>query len=99
MGPGGYTQGFDNDVPHFDQRGHYQTHNDIERTRHKARRRRMEGRIHEAELEGGTSNLMNFLLVSGVLATILGVPVVLGGLLGDGGRGKRFKVDETRSQT
>lgn len=57
----------------------------------------MEGRIHEAELEGGTSHITNFFLVCGILGMILGIPVVLSGLLG--GRGKKYRVDENKSQT
>ena len=94
MGPGGYAQGFDNDVPHFDQRGHYRTHSEIERSRHRARRRGVEGRIHEAELEQGSiSGMGNFVLVCGVLGTILAVPVLLAGVMGDGGR-KKVRVED-----
>jgi hypothetical protein len=54
----------------------------------------MEGRIHEAELEQRSmSGAMNFVLVCGVLGTILAVPVMLGGLIGNGGR-KKVKVED-----
>lgn len=82
MGPGGYVRGFDNDVPHFDQSGHFRTHSEIERSRHRARRRRTM-RIEEAEAEaGGVSSLGNFVLVCGVLATIVAVPVGIGAVIG-----------------
>ncbi|KAF2770061.1 DnaJ-domain-containing protein, partial [Teratosphaeria nubilosa] len=68
-GPGGFTQGFDNDVRHFDQKGHYRTHSEIERTRHKARRKQYT--ISEDDIAaaaaGGTSTLANFVMISGVL--------------------------------
>jgi hypothetical protein len=49
----------------------------------------VEERIHEAELEQrSVSGAMNFVLVCGVLGTILAVPVMLGGLIGYGGRKK-----------
>ncbi|KAH9839644.1 DnaJ-domain-containing protein [Teratosphaeria destructans] len=68
-GPGGFTSGFDNDVRHFDQQGHYRTHSGIERTRHKARRKRYP--ISEDDIAaaatGGTSTLVNFVVISGVL--------------------------------
>ena len=85
MGPGGWTAGYDNDVPHFDQRGHYQTHSGIERTRHKARRKR-DVRIDEAEMDRGSSAAFGFVMLSGVLAAILGVPVLIGSFTGGGGR-------------
>lgn len=70
-GPGGFTAGFDNDVPHFDQRGHYQTHSQIERTRHRARRKQQ---IRHEEAEGGGSHSMafSFLMLSTVLLVIFG---------------------------
>lgn len=80
MGPGGYTTGYDNDVPHFDHRGHYQTHSEIERTRHKARRKRTDVRVEQAEMDRGTSALFGFVMLSGVLAAVLGVPVMIGKL-------------------
>jgi len=82
MGPGGYVHGFDNDVPHFDQSGHYRTHSEIERSRHRARRKRTV-RIEEAEAEAGSvSSLGGFVMVCGVLATILAVPVGIGAVIG-----------------
>ena len=78
MGPGGYSQGYDNDVPHFDQRGHYQTHSGIERTRHKARRKTTI-RVEEAEESArGSSVAFGFVMLSGVLGIILAVPVIIG---------------------
>lgn len=88
MGPGGFTTGFDNDVPHFDHRGHYQTHSTIERTRHKARRKAQEERIDEAEMDRGTSAAFGFFMLSGVLVATLGVPVLIGRFQG-GREGQR----------
>lgn len=76
-GPGGFSTGFDNDVPHFDQRGHYQTHSTIERTRHKARRRRMV-RVEELDFEGGSSVLGRFIMLTGVLVSIFAISGALG---------------------
>lgn len=90
MGPGGFAQGFDNDVPHFDHRGHYQTHSGIERTRHKARRKRTV-RVEEAETDRGTSTLVGFVMLSGVLAAVLGVPLVIGSMQGSRGKQKDGK--------
>ena len=105
MGPGGYTSGFDNDVPHFDQRGHYRTHNDIERTRHKARRRTGGiggGRVREEDLMGdggaGDGAGMRFVLVCGILATIVAVPVGISGLFSGLDRRKKVRADSTTSQ-
>lgn len=73
MGPGGFTAGFDNDVPHFDNRAHTQTHSQIERMRHKARRKRT---VHFEEAEmtgGGNSVLFNFFMLTGILGVIAGV--------------------------
>ena len=82
--------GFDNDVPHFDQGGHFRTHSEIERSRHRARRRRTV-RVEEAEEEvGGGSSLGGFVMVCGVLATILAVPVGIGAVIG----GRRRRVED-----
>lgn len=74
-GPGGFTSGFDNDVRHFDQQGHYRTHSDIERTRHRARRKYAQT-VREDDLDygggGGSSMMVNFFVISGVLAVIFG---------------------------
>ncbi|GAB7355046.1 hypothetical protein MBLNU459_g5644t1 [Dothideomycetes sp. NU459] len=70
-GPAGFTQGLDNDVPHFDRDGHFRTHESVERARHRARRRQA---VAE-EMAGGSgpSMLFNFFLLSGVLTVIFGV--------------------------
>ncbi|KAK5127550.1 hypothetical protein LTR85_006890 [Meristemomyces frigidus] len=73
-GPGGFTTGVDNDVRHFDHHGHYRTHSTIERTRHKARRKQYQS-VSEDDLDysGGSSVMFNFVLMSGVLASIFGI--------------------------
>ncbi|KAK3680317.1 hypothetical protein LTR37_021342 [Vermiconidia calcicola] len=93
-GPGGFTSGYDNDVPHFDQRGHYQTHSQIERTRHKARRKHVDHiRMEAAEADRGTSVMLSFFMLGGVLLAVLGVPMAIGTFMNQ--RGKRQK-DEGR---
>lgn len=69
MGPGGFASGFDNDVPHFDQRGHYQTHSTIEKTRHRTRRKRGVS-AEDLDFEGGGSMLFNFFAISGILGIV-----------------------------
>ena len=77
--------GFENDVPHFNHQGHYQTQSNIERSRHKARRKR-DVRLDELEQEGrGGSTLFNFVWVSGMFVGIFAV----GGLLSGQSRGPR----------
>ncbi|KAK5110702.1 hypothetical protein LTR62_005579 [Meristemomyces frigidus] len=82
-GPGGFTSGFANDVGHFDHEGHLRTHSSIERTRHKARRRPAARiRIDEAGESDyrGSSAVVNFFVISGVLVLVVGVSgVVVGG--------------------
>ncbi|KAI7549605.1 hypothetical protein KC331_g3693 [Hortaea werneckii] len=92
-GPGGFTQGFDNDVRHFDQRGHQRTHSHIERNRHRARRRSAKG-ISEAEIDysGGNPTVFNFVVVGGVLVLILGITR---GIFGWGERKVKKKVKES----
>ena len=65
MGPGG-VHGFEDAVPHFDAGGHLRTHSEIERLRHRARRRR--ARVRMEEVEAGTSALGSFGMVCAVLA-------------------------------
>ncbi|KAK0249870.1 hypothetical protein LTS09_015030 [Friedmanniomyces endolithicus] len=78
-GPGGFTAGFSNDVPHFDHEGHLKTHSTIEQTRHRARRK---VRVQAAESDDpGPSALVNFIMISGVL---LGAVGISGTLLGRG---------------
>lgn len=64
--------GMDNDVPHFNNQAHTQTHSDLERTRHKARRKRTI-RVEEAEPASGNSLLFNFVMLTGILGVIAGV--------------------------
>ncbi|GIZ43356.1 hypothetical protein CKM354_000658800 [Cercospora kikuchii] len=73
MGPGGFAQGLDDDVPHFDARGHFKTHEQIqrermERNRVRARLRRKQGASFDDV--GGGSMLVNFFVVGGVLGGI-----------------------------
>ncbi|KAG9548512.1 DnaJ-domain-containing protein, partial [Aureobasidium melanogenum] len=70
-GPAGYQAGFNNDVPHFDRDGHFRTHDNVMKNRHKARRR-SDG-VTTDDILGSTSMLVNFVLLSGVLAVIFGV--------------------------
>lgn len=74
-GPSGYQAGFNNDVPHWDREGHFRTHDNVEKTRHKARRRSVN--VSTDDILNNTSMLVNFVLLSGVLAVIFGVSGVL----------------------
>lgn len=71
-GPGGFAHGLDDDVPHFDSKGHYQTHSTIERTRHRARRRatRVTG---EGEHDTSSGIVLGFFTVSGILLFGVGI--------------------------
>jgi len=63
----------DNDVPHFDQHGHQVRHENLDRSRHRARRR-VERTLDDLDYGGGGSSpLFQFVMVSGVLGIILGV--------------------------
>ena len=67
-----------------------QTHEEIERTRHRARRRQRDARLEEMEAAGGAGNSVafNFFLISGVLTFVLGLSGAFSGLqLGGGGGG------------
>jgi len=64
--------GGDHDVPHFDQRGHYQTHETLEQRKKRARQR-VQRSEDDLDYSGGSSPLFNFVLVSGALAIIFGV--------------------------
>ena len=74
-GPSGYQAGFNNDVPHWDRDGHLRTHDNVEKTRHKARRRSVN--VSTDDILNNTSMLFNFVLLSGVLTVIFGVSGVL----------------------
>jgi len=92
MGPGGFASGFDNDVPHFDQRGHYRTHSEIEKTRHRARRKKsMTGRNEGVDIDEGSSVLFNFFLVSGALTAIVAFSRLFLGLSSIHGTDKQRK--------
>jgi hypothetical protein len=77
-GPSGFTQGVDNDVPHFDQYGHQVRHEKLDRSRHKARRR-VERTLDDLDYTGGSSPLFQFFMMSGVLGVILGVGAFVSG--------------------
>ena len=64
--------GEENDVPHFDQKGHYQTHETLEQRR-KRMRQRLRRDENDLDYSGNSSPLFNFFLVSGALAVIFGV--------------------------
>ncbi|KAG9744220.1 hypothetical protein KCU75_g15135, partial [Aureobasidium melanogenum] len=51
--------------------GHFRTHDNVMKNRHKARRR-SDG-VTTDDILGSTSMLVNFVLLSGVLAVIFGV--------------------------
>jgi hypothetical protein len=90
-GPGGFAMGYDNDVRHFDHLGHYRTHSDIERTRHKARRKVVQDA--EEEYEGGNSTLFNFFMLSGMLGVVFITSGVIWGLSSDERRKGRREGD------
>ncbi|KAK0937558.1 hypothetical protein LTR29_010891 [Friedmanniomyces endolithicus] len=76
-GPGGFTAGFSNDVPHFDHEGHLKTHSTIEQTRHRARRK---VRVQAAESDDpGPGALFNFVMIGGVILGTLGISGTLSG--------------------
>ncbi|TKA78179.1 hypothetical protein B0A55_03900 [Friedmanniomyces simplex] len=90
-GPGGFTSGFDNDVRHFDHLGHLKTHSTLEQNRHRARRK---ARVHAAESDhAGQSALFNFVMISGVLLTTVGIS---GTVLGWGDGERRRQIVESR---
>lgn len=72
-GPGGFTHGMDNDVPHFDQRGHHVRQAKLERSRRR--------RVDDADYDysGGGGALWQFVVVSGVLGVIFGVGAIFSG--------------------
>ena len=65
MGPGQGQAGFSNDVPHFDQEGHLRTHEQQELRWRRRRRRRQE---EYGGYEDGTSMLIRFLLIGGIVS-------------------------------
>ncbi|TKA24687.1 hypothetical protein B0A50_05675 [Salinomyces thailandicus] len=94
-GPGGFTEGFEDDVGHFDSRGHRRRQADIERTRHRARRKSGRGVVEpEVDYDGGGGNptVFNFVVVSGVLGVVLGSTRWLFG--GEEEKGARKKGEE-----
>jgi hypothetical protein len=74
-GPSGYQAGFNNDIPHWDREGHFRTHDNVMKNRHKARRR--SAGVSTDDILGTTSMLFNFVLLSGVLTVIFGVSGIL----------------------
>lgn len=77
-GPGGFAQGADHDVPHFDQQEHFTRHENLERTRHQARKT-VKRSATSTDDTGGTSPLGGFVLVSTILAGIYGISVIVAG--------------------
>ncbi|KAF2718245.1 DnaJ-domain-containing protein [Polychaeton citri CBS 116435] len=75
-GPGGFAFGFDNDVPHFDRKGHYQTHSTIEKTRHKARRK--QETADELHINASGGMMLNFFVVCGMLGFIYSASLAIG---------------------
>lgn len=101
VGPGGHAMGFDNDVSHFDHKGHRRTHSDIERTRHRARRKRS-ARVSEPEFEHGGPDgdvgvAFNFFIVTGILALVVTSGFVFGGLSRSDGPKKPPSQDKQQS--
>lgn len=91
MGPGGFAMGFDGDVPHFNNEAHTQTHSDLERTRHKARRKRTV-RVEDIEVDtSGNSVLFNFFMLTGVLGVVAAVSHAVYG--GSAAKGKQKELD------
>ncbi|KAL9596430.1 MAG: hypothetical protein Q9219_005814 [cf. Caloplaca sp. 3 TL-2023] len=70
LGPAGAAGGLDNDVPHFDRRGHFRTQEQQDQRR---ARRINEDFIHDSN---SSSLLLNFFLVSGILAVTVIIPTV-----------------------
>lgn len=92
MGPGGFATGSDSDVSHFDHKGHYQTHSEIERTRHRARRKRSIDAIRleeEAAERSGMGMGLGFLVISGILALGIALPGMM--MTGRSGSARREK--------
>lgn len=83
-GPSGFTQGFSNDVPHFDRDGHFRTQDAVERNKVKRRK----GVPLDELRDTGPSMLFNFILMSGVLTLIFGIS---GALMGEGAQGRTKK--------
>jgi curved DNA-binding protein CbpA len=69
IGPGGFTAGFDNDVPHFDHVAHAQTHEEIDRMRRRAREQA--AREEDIAMGRGNSGPMNFFVMMGVLGVVV----------------------------
>ncbi|KAK3112373.1 hypothetical protein LTR53_011413 [Teratosphaeriaceae sp. CCFEE 6253] len=87
-GPGGFAAGFDNDVRHFDQRGHYKTHSTIEQMRHRARRR-ARVQVDEEGDRGGASAGFTFVMICGILVGTFGITSVALGMGGVERSGRR----------
>lgn len=78
MGPGGFSMGFDGDVPHFDNRAHTQTHSELERKFAKARRKRARAQFEEdARAGSGGSVWLQFFIVTGVIGAVFTIPTLL----------------------
>ncbi|KAL8720348.1 MAG: hypothetical protein Q9225_002776 [Loekoesia sp. 1 TL-2023] len=71
FGPGGASEGLDNDVPHFDREGHIRTQEQQDQ-----RRGRRVGEVATDYSTGGNI-VLNFFLVSGILALTILIPTVI----------------------
>lgn len=71
-GPNKASRGFDDDVPHFDRPSHLKTQEQQEQRR--MRQRAQEAEMHYA-VDNTSSVLLNFLLISGIIAIGCAIPV------------------------
>jgi len=74
LGQTPFGQGAENDVPHFDREGHFNTHM-RNSARYQRRRDRNQGHVPSGEMPRGT--LGNFLFVGGIISLGIFVPSLL----------------------
>ncbi|EME44556.1 hypothetical protein DOTSEDRAFT_152496, partial [Dothistroma septosporum NZE10] len=80
MGPGGFAGGFDGEVPHFNNRAHTATHEELAERARVRRRRAVQYESAEMSGSGGSSVLFNFFMVTGLLGAVAAVSsMVYGG--------------------
>ncbi|KAF2153055.1 DnaJ-domain-containing protein, partial [Myriangium duriaei CBS 260.36] len=72
MGPGGFTTGSDNDVPHWDRAGHFRTQESVEKGKHRSRRWGGASPEEILEAQSGSGSFQGFLAVTGVLGIAMG---------------------------
>ena len=92
-GPGGFSGGFDGSVPHFNNRAHTATHEELA-ARARIRRRRAV-QYESAEMSGGgggTSVLFNFFMVTGLLGAVAAISSMV---YGGSERRRQNKADTT----